>query len=114
MCIRDSIYMYNNTVTNTSTQWGKFAKVGAGAVHVVAADNLYCSPGLYPPGGSGNVVSDDTSLTTHSFHDNIWSTPASGPYPHKLSSGGQTVSQWASFAETSNEMYRAFQASDLN
>ena len=109
-----NIYIYNNTAFNESTSYGRFIKLGSGADHVVAANNLYCATNLNSTNGASNVKSDDPNLNTHSFYNNIWAIPGSGSHTHALSTGGLTSAGWNALSQTSDESFRDFAVNDID
>ena len=109
-----NVTIANNTALNSSTQYGKFIKLGDGADTIIAANNLYCATALNQPNGAGNVVTDDPDLTSHNFHHNLWANSATSSYVHATGTGSKTVTQWATIGQTSAEGYRPFVAGDLN
>lgn len=109
-----NITVANTTATNHSSQWGKFVKLGAGAVNVTVVNNLYCATTLNQPGSAGNVITDDPTLAGHSFHHNLWANSAVSSYVHATSTGSKTAAQWNGYAQTSDEMYRSYVPGDIN
>ena len=109
-----NITIANNTALNSSTQYGKFIKLGDGADTIIAANNLYCAPGLNASWGSTNAFVAGSMLSTYGFHHNLWSNQASGSYVHSVAGAGKTAPQWAGYTQTGNENYRSFSGADMS
>lgn len=109
-----NITVANNTGVNSSSEYGKFMKIGEGAVNVAAMNNFYCAPTLNQPNSAGNVIIDDPDLTGHTFRNNIWSNSTAGSYVHSTSTGSKTAAQWSAYSQTSGEVYRSCTLADLN
>jgi hypothetical protein len=108
-----NISILNNSAFNESSQYGRFIKMGTDAENVVVGNNLYCATNLNVTNGAANVRVDD-NLNTHSFFNNLWAVPGNGTNPHYLSTGGQSVTQWANLSQTDNESYRDYSSTDVD
>jgi len=109
-----NVTIVNNTALNSSSQYGKFMKLGDGADSITVANNLYDAPGLNASWGATNAYVVGSSLSNLNFHHNLWATQASGSYVHVVGGGGKTVPQWAGYSQVNSEAYRPFTAADLN
>jgi len=110
----DDVRICNNTGTNTSAQYGRFAKIGAGATNILAANNLYVAPLLNTGYGASNITSGDGSLGSDAFDHNLWSKPHAGVPVHFMADVGVTMTQWAAQGQCTSEKYRACASSDLD
>jgi hypothetical protein len=110
----DDVRILNNTGINTSNLYGKFVKLGDGAEHVSAINNLYVAPNLNTAYAGANAYSDETTLATHYFNKNLWSSPDNGNAVHFFDSSGLSMAQWDALSQVGSEQYRSFNSSDLN
>ncbi|HWB21221.1 MAG TPA: PKD domain-containing protein [Phycisphaerales bacterium] len=102
------VALYNNTAINNSSSYGRFMKLGAGAVRISVANNMYVAPNMNAQNGSVNVYDEDNTLGTNTFKNDLWAIPANGTSYHILNGGGLSQSTWASFSQVTNDHYYDF------
>lgn len=110
----EDVRIYNNTGYNDSTHYGRFLKIGDGAVGVKVMNNLYHAPQLNSAYAGANVKSEGQNISTHGFRRNLWALPATGHNVHFVLTSGLTPEEWAALPQTDAEHYRAFSAGDLD
>jgi PKD repeat protein len=109
------VRVYHNTVINNHTQNGCFLRLGDGAQDIKVVNNLYVAPWLNTHNNSANVYSNDNTLESHLFRNNVWSVPATSPFVHFMSGGqGLVESQWNSYSQVGQEWYYDFFGAELN
>jgi hypothetical protein len=89
-------------------------KMGDGVEELHAANNIYCAPVLNGNNGAANVRTDDTNLNTQEFKHNLWANPSWGSNCHFINNFGVSSSQWASYTQCQDEIYRSFGVNDLD